>query len=62
MIILIKKILSILKAPREMEGGEEEPTDLIQKTITFVSSSLDRALSQHDVCSSRLCLLIARQA
>ena len=40
MIILIKKILSILKAPREMEGGEEEPTDLIQKTITFVSSSL----------------------
>lgn len=29
MIILIRKILSILKAPREMEGGKEELTGLI---------------------------------
>lgn len=34
-------MLSTLKAAGETEGEEEEPTDLIQKTITFISSSLD---------------------
>lgn len=39
-----------------------KPIDLIQKTITFVSSSLDRVLSKHDLCGPRLQLLTARQA
>lgn len=61
MIILMGKILFILKAPCEMKK-EEEPMNLTQKSITFVSSSPDRALSKQDLSSSRFPLLTARQA
>lgn len=46
------QILSTLKAPREVEGPEDKPTDLVQKTITSISSP-DRALSKHELCSLR---------
>lgn len=52
-------MLSTLKIPREMEVTEGEPTDLIQKAISFVSPP-DRVLSEHDLCSPRLQLLTGK--
>ena len=58
---LKKEGLCTLKGPRETEETEDEPADLGQKIITFISSP-DWALSKHDLCSSGFQFHIARQA